>query len=418
MNHFERRDGELYCEDVPLAQIATEVGTPTYVYSKATITRHQKVWLEAWGDVDHRMCFAVKACSNLAILNLLAKGGAGFDIVSGGELARALKAGASPESIVFSGVGKTETELRYALEVGIGCFNVESLAELHMLEAVAASLHKRAPISLRVNPDVDPKTHPYISTGLRRAKFGIPWDEAVAVYDLAKTLPHLDIRGVDCHIGSQLESSAPFVEALDRLLDLVETLAKRGIDIHHVDIGGGLGITYRDEAPPSPSEYVAAVRARLAARGMSHLRILTEPGRVIVGNAGVLLSRVTLKKTNGDARFVVVDAGMNDLIRPALYEAWHDIVPVAAPRSETEVVDVVGPVCETGDFFAQERPLPHLEAGELIAVRTAGAYGMVMASNYNTRPRPAEVLVDGANFHVIRARETFEDLVRGEFIPT
>lgn len=425
MNHFERRDletgelgrGALHCEGVPLERIAREVGTPTYVYSKATVTRHVRVWLDAWGGLDHQMCFAVKACSNLAILALMAKAGAGFDIVSEGELARVLRAGGRADKVVFSGVGKTRHELLAALEAGVGCINVESADELVMIDEVARTAGRKAPVSLRVNPDVDAKTHPYIATGLLRSKFGIAWAEAPALYEAARALPNLEVIGVDCHIGSQLESAKPFVEALDRVLDLVSDLAARGFGIRHIDIGGGLGITYRDETPPSPVEYVNAVRARLEARGMEHLRVLTEPGRVIVGNAGCLLSRVVLTKTNGATRFVVLDAGMNDLIRPALYQAWHAIEPVAAPRSEVEVVDVVGPVCESGDAFAKDRGLPRLVAEDLVILRSAGAYGMVMASNYNSRPRPAEVLVDGDRFHIVRARETLDDLVRGEVIP-
>ncbi|MFO0746129.1 MAG: diaminopimelate decarboxylase [Myxococcota bacterium] len=430
MNHFERHesDGALWCEDVPLAAIAGAVGTPTYVYSRATIERHARVWHEAWSGLDHLGCFAVKACSSLAVLSLLAKAGLGFDIVSAGELQRVLRAGGDPNRVVFSGVGKQADELRMALEVGargIHCFNVESPAELDMLAAVARSVGRRAPVSLRVNPDVDAETHPYIATGLRRSKFGIAWEDAPAVYARAAAMPELAVIGVDCHIGSQLAKSEPFVAALDRLLDLVAHLQAAGIPIDHIDIGGGLGITYREEAPPSPAEYAAAVRARLASSAASAprapdgrpLTIVTEPGRVIVGNAGCLLTRCILTKQNGDARFVVVDAGMNDLLRPALYSAWHAIEPVAAPRAAREVVDVVGPVCETGDFFAKDRELPVVAAGELLAVRSAGAYAFAMASNYNSRPRAAEVLVDGARFDVIRARETFDDLIRGEIIP-
>jgi len=420
MNHFARHgpSGELYCEGVPLERIAAAVGTPTYVYSRATLERHVRVWQDAWSDLDHRMCFAVKACSNLAILALFAKAGAGFDIVSVGELHRVLLAGARPETIVFSGVGKTRHELRAALSAGIGCFNVESVAELEMLDDVARSLGRRAPISLRVNPDVDARTHPYIATGLLRAKFGIAWDDALTAFDIARGLSHLEVIGIDCHIGSQLESSTPFVEALDRVLDLAHELAARGLMIRHIDIGGGLGITYRDETPPTPVEYANAVKARIAARDATHLRVMTEPGRVIVGNAGVLLSRVVLTKQNGPTRFVVLDAGMNDLIRPALYQAWHDIEPVAGPSTDRGVVDVVGPVCESGDFFAKDRELPVLAADELVVLRSAGAYGMAMASNYNSRTRPAEVLVDGDDFHVIRARESLDDLVRLEAIPS
>lgn len=419
MNHFARHgpDGELYCEEVPLARIAAAVGTPTYVYSRATLERHVRVWQDAWSDLDHRMCFAVKACSNIAILALFARAGAGFDIVSEGELHRVLLAGARPETIVFSGVGKTRAELRAALTAGIGCFNVESVAELDMLDEVARALGRTAPVSLRVNPDVDAQTHPYIATGLKRAKFGIAWEDAPAAFDKARALPHIEVIGIDCHIGSQLELATPFVEALDRVLDLARDLAARGLPIRHIDIGGGLGITYREETPPTPVEYAQAIKARMSARDMTHLRVMTEPGRVIVGNAGVLLTRVVLTKQNGGTRFVVLDAGMNDLIRPALYQAWHEIEPVMAPRPERALVDVVGPVCESGDFFAKDRELPALAADELVVLRSAGAYAMAMASNYNSRTRPAEVLVDGAGFHVIRARESLDDLVRLEIIP-
>lgn len=430
MNHFHRdpaSSGELLCEGVPLSLIAAEVGTPTYVYSRATIERHIGVWLESWhglesgdsgqaGDhhVHHRMCFALKSCSNLSILKLFVARGAGFDIVSGGELLRALAAGAAPSTIVFSGVGKTLDELDLALTHGIGCFNVESLAELEMLESRAALLGKRAPVSLRVNPDVDAKTHPYIATGLAKAKFGIAWGDAIMAYERARALPHLEVIGIDCHIGSQLESAAPFVEALDKLLDLTLELRARGFQIRHLDIGGGLGIVYREESPPSPRDYVTAVKRQLKKRAVTDLEIITEPGRVIVGNAAVLLSRVILTKDNGETRFAVLDAGMNDLIRPALYEAYHHIEPVAAPRASRRKVDVVGPVCETGDAFAKGRELPELEAEDLVVLRSAGAYGMVMASNYNSRPRPAEVLVDGDHYTVIRRRETFADLIAHE----
>ena len=416
MNHFHRGpDDALWCEGVPLARIAEAVGTPTYVYSRATIERHVRVFNEAWDGIDHRMCFAVKACSNLAILSLRARLGVGFDLVSEGELRRVLAAGGDPSRIVFSGVGKTERELRFALAHGIACINVESVAELRQLSAIAGELGVKAPISLRVNPDVDAETHPYIATGLRSSKFGIAWDEALEAYREAAASPHLRIVGVDCHIGSQLAKSEPFVAALDRLLALIDELGAEGIAIEHVDIGGGLGIVYRDETPPSPAEYAAAVRVRFLERASTHpLAILTEPGRVIVGNAAVLVMRCTLTKTNGPTRFVVVDAGMNDAIRPALYGAWHTIEPVARPRAELEVVDVVGPVCESSDFLARARELPLVSAGELLALRSAGAYGFSMASNYNSRPRAAEVLVDGERFHVIRRRETFEDLIRGE----
>jgi len=417
VNHFQRgADGHVRCEDVPLEAIALAVGTPVYVYSHATIARHAAVWRDAWEGVDHQACFAVKACSSLAILDIIARAGLGFDIVSAGELRRVLAVGGDPAKVVFSGVGKTLDELRLALEVGIGCFNVESPAELEQLAAVARALGKRAPVSLRVNPDVDAETHPYIATGLKHAKFGIAWDDAPAVYARAAAMPEVLVIGVDCHIGSQLAKTEPFVAALDRLLALVDHLHAAGIPIRQVDIGGGLGITYREEQPPSPIEYATRVKERLRASGHP-LRILTEPGRVLVGNAGCLVTRCLLRKDNGEARFVVVDAGMNDLMRPALYQAWHAIEPVHPPRAEREVVDVVGPVCETGDFLARTRELPVVAAGELVAVRSAGAYGFVMASNYNSRPRAAEVLVDGARWDVIRARETFDDLIRGERVP-
>jgi len=412
VNHFHRGpDGALWAEGVPLADLAAAVGTPAYVYSRATLTRHFQVFDQAWDGIDHLTCFATKACSNLAVLDVLARLGAGFDIVSGGELARIIAAGGDPAKVVFSGVGKTEAELEAALAAGILCFNVESLAELEQLDAVAGRLGVRAPVSFRVNPDVDAKTHPYIATGLKRNKFGIPWGEARAAYARAAALAHVEIVGLDFHIGSQLKETAPIALAMDRALELVDALAADGIILAHLDVGGGLGITYREEAPPSPHEYAQALIARIGAR---NLRVITEPGRVIVGNAGLLLMRCLLTKRNGDTDFVVVDAGMNDAIRPALYDAWHDLEPVAAPRVERRVVDVVGPVCETGDFFARDRDLPELGAGDLIAMRSAGAYGFVMASNYNSRGRAAEVLVDGDAWHVVRARETVEDLLRGE----
>jgi diaminopimelate decarboxylase len=412
VNHFARHaDGRLFCEDVDLAELAEAVGTPAYVYSKATLERHVRVYQEAWRGLEHQMCFAVKACSNLSILKLFASLDCGFDIVSEGELRRVLLAGGSPSRVVFSGVGKTEDELAFALRHHIACFNVESVAELHHLERVAARLGLRARVSLRVNPDVDAETHPYIATGLRTSKFGIPWEDALDAYHLAATLPHLDVIGVACHIGSQLARSEPFVEALDKLLDLVDRLAGLGIPLEHVDIGGGLGITYREEAPPSPEDYAEAIRLALGTRSV---RLFTEPGRVIVGNAGVLLMRCLLTKDNGEARFVVVDAGMNDAIRPALYGAWHAIEPVGKPRSGKVVADVVGPVCETGDFFARARELPPIAEGDLLVMRSAGAYGFSMSSNYNSRPRPPEVLVDGRSWQLIRRRETWDDLWRPE----
>ncbi|PIE15945.1 MAG: diaminopimelate decarboxylase [Proteobacteria bacterium] len=414
MNHFERGpDGALYAEGVPLSDIAEAVGTPTYVYSRATFTRHFTVFDAAWSDIDHLTCFAVKACSNLAVLQLLSRLGAGFDIVSGGELARVLRAGCDPARVVFSGVGKTRAEMAAALEAGILCFNVESAAELDQLGQVAAQVGTPAPVSLRVNPDVDPKTHPYISTGLKRNKFGVPWGDALALYRRAAASPHLDVVGLDFHIGSQLSDTGPLIEAIDRALELVDALATEGIIIRHLDVGGGLGITYKEEAPPSPAEYAATLIDRVGDRALT---VLTEPGRVIAGNAGVLLMRCLLTKVNGEHEFVVVDAGMNDAIRPALYSAWHHIEPVAAPSQERRTVDVVGPVCESGDFFARDRELPTVAEGDLLVLRSAGAYGFVMASTYNSRPRPAEVLVDGQRLHVVRPRETVEELLDGEIL--
>jgi diaminopimelate decarboxylase len=411
MNHFAYRAGRLFAEDVDLERIAQEVGTPCYVYSRATLERHWRAFDDAFAGHDHLICYAVKANSTLAILNLLARLGSGFDIVSVGELERVVAAGGDPAKVVFSGVGKTAAEMRRALQLGIRCFNVESAAELERLNGVAGQMGRRAPVSLRVNPDVDAKTHPYISTGLKDNKFGIDIQSALAVYQQAAGLPHLEIVGVDCHIGSQLSEVRPFVDALDRLLALIDALAQAGIRLKHVDVGGGLGITYRDETPPSPEDYAQAILAPIKARG---LEIILEPGRAIVGNAGVLLTRVEYLKPGETKNFAVVDAAMNDLIRPALYSAWQEIVPVR-PRTmgEERVYDVVGPVCETGDYLGKERAL-RIEAGDLLAVRSAGAYGFSMSSNYNSRPRAAEVMVDGDRFHIIRQRETLTDLWKGE----
>lgn len=414
MDHFQRRDGDLHAEGVSLSAIAEQFGTPAYVYSRATIERHFRVFDDAWEGQDHLVCYAVKASSNLAILSLLARLGAGFDIVSIGELERVLKAGGDPAKVVFSGVGKRRDEIERALQVGILCINVESVAELHMISEVASDLEIPAPVSMRINPDVDAGSHPYISTGLQTNKFGIPWREAREVYVLASGLPSIEVIGLDCHIGSQIDDAAPVVEALDRLLNLVDDLGEHGIRIHHLDVGGGLGITYEDETPPTPASYARSLRERLQGRS---LRVVLEPGRVIMGNAGVMLTRVELVKHNGDKRFVVVDAAMNDLIRPTLYGAYHRIVPVGPPAELVEPVDVVGPICESGDFLAQDRELPRLEASDLVAIRSAGAYGFAMSSNYNSRPRPPEILVDGGSFVVIRDRETLEDLWRGERIP-
>ena len=411
MDHFEYRDGALCAERVPLSAIAAAHGTPTYVYSRATLERHYRAFDEALNGLEHRVCYAVKANSNLAVLQVLARLGAGFDIVSGGELQRVLKAGGDPAKIVFSGVGKTAAEIALALTVGIHCFNVESEAELHRLSALAATHGKRARIAFRVNPDVDAKTHPYISTGLKENKFGVDIAEAERLYQLAATLPGLAIDGVACHIGSQLLEIAPFLDALDRVLALVDRLAARGIVLHHLDVGGGLGVRYDDEAPPSPLEWATALKARLTGR---KLIVMTEPGRAIAGNAGVLLTRVELLKPGAHKNFAIIDAAMNDLIRPSFYDAWHAVLP-AAPRTDVEAKtwDLVGPVCETGDWLARDRELA-LAEGDLLAFRTAGAYGFTMSSNYNSRGRAAEVLVDGDAMHLVRARESFDDLVQNE----
>jgi diaminopimelate decarboxylase len=412
MNFFEQRNGELHAEGVPLSRIAAEFGTPCYVYSLATLRRHFRVFDEAFGSAPHLVCYSVKANSNLALLQSFAREGSGFDIVSGGELFRCLKAGADPRKIVFSGVGKTRDEIAAALDAGILSFNVESSAELDLIDAVGREMGKRAPISIRVNPDVDPKTHPYISTGMKKAKFGIDIRRALEEYERAKEMKGVEIVGVDCHIGSQLTDVTPFSDALARVRALILELRGRGFDIRYLDFGGGLGITYDDEKPPAPKDYAAAVLRD----GLEHLGVtlLLEPGRVIVGNAGILLVRVLYNKDTDTKRFVIVDGAMNDLIRPALYGAFQAIEPVL-PRDRPErVVDVVGPVCESGDFFAKDRAIRELEPGELLAVRSAGAYGFVMASNYNSRPRAPEILVDGDRIHVARERETLDDLIRGE----
>lgn len=420
MDHFEYRSGELHAEDVPLAEIARRHGTPVYVYSRATLTRHFHAFDQALAgrpreSGGHLVCYAVKANSNLAVLQVLAKLGAGFDIVSGGELARVLKAGGDPRKVVFSGVGKTVAEMKQALLAGIGCFNVESEAELTRLNEVAVGMKKRAAIALRVNPDVDPKTHPYISTGLKANKFGVDIAQAERLYALARTLPGLDIAGVACHIGSQLQDLAPFLDALARVLALVDRLAAQGITLAHLDLGGGLGVRYEDEAPPSPADLATAVRDQLAGR---KLKLLLEPGRAIAGNAGVLVTRVEYLKPGAEKSFAVVDAAMNDLLRPALYQGWHAVLPVREAVGERggatrAAYDVVGPVCESGDWLARGRELA-LAPGDLLAIRTAGAYGFTMSSNYNTRPRAAEVMVDGREMHLVRARESIEDLLRGE----
>lgn len=411
MDFFEYRDNALFCEEVPLARIAAEVGTPTYVYSRAAIEQAYLAYANALEGHKGQVCFAVKANSNLAVMNVLARLGAGFDIVSVGELERALKAGGEAGKIVFSGVGKRADEISRALSVGIRCFNIESADELERINDVAVAEGKVAPVSFRINPDVDAHTHPYISTGLKGNKFGVPIEEAPALYARAASLPGIEVIGVDCHIGSQLTELSPFGDALDRLLVLIDQLAADGIQIRHLDLGGGLGVCYSDEVPPTPADYISAVLEKLGDRD---LELMFEPGRSIVANAGVLLTHVEFLKTNGDKNFAIIDGAMNDLIRPSLYSAYQDIIPLTIrEKGEEKVWDLVGPVCESGDFLGKDRKLV-LEAGDLLAVCSAGAYGFAMASNYNSRPRPAEVMVDDNRFTVVRERERLSDLWRGE----
>jgi diaminopimelate decarboxylase len=415
MNHFQRKRGELCCEDVPLAELAEEVGTPAYVYSQATLLRHARVFRSALRGLDALPCFAMKSSGNLALLSLFAKEGYGFDIVSGGELFRALEAGGDPKRIVFSGVGKRADELAAALQAGILQFNCESEEELRQLSQVAAKKRLTASVALRVNPDVDARTHPYIATALASSKFGVPAARVRKAYKLAASLPGLRVTGVACHIGSQIREVKPFVEAAGKMRELVLELRQDGHDIQRLDMGGGLGVPYGDgDDPPSPQEYGEALVRAL--RGLE-VKVLLEPGRLLVANAGVLLSRVLLRKQGHRGRkFVVIDAAMNDLLRPALYQAHHEIEPVGRPRRGSEIVDVVGPVCESADVLAKRRRLPPLHTGDLLVLRTAGAYGMAMASQYNSRPRPAEVLVQGRSWRVVRARESFKDLIRGESV--
>ncbi len=410
MDAFNYRDGELFAEGVALSAIAERFGTPTYVYSRAHIEAQYRSYADALQGVSHLVCFAVKANSNLGVLNLLARLGAGFDIVSGGELERVLAAGGSADRVVFSGVGKTREDMRRALEVGVHCFNVESTDELERLQEVAAEMGLRAPVSLRVNPDVDAGTHPYISTGLKENKFGIAIADAEEVYIRAAQLPNLEVVGVDCHIGSQLTTLEPFLDALDRLLALIDRLGDCGILLRHLDLGGGLGVRYRDEEPPLAGDYIKAIRERVGDRDLA---LVFEPGRYIVANAGVLLTRVEYLKHTEHKDFAIVDAAMNDLIRPALYQAWMDVTAVQPRAGEGRNYDVVGPICETGDFLAKERTL-NLAEGDLLAVQSAGAYGFVMSSNYNTRGRCAEILVDGDQAFEVRRRETVAELFAGE----
>ena len=412
MDYFNYRDnGQLFVEECAVAELAAEYGTPLYVYSRATLERHWNAFDRAAGEVPHLICYAVKANSNLAVLNVLARLGSGFDIVSAGELARVVAAGGDPHKVVFSGVAKTADEMRYALEQEILCFNLESAPELERLNQVAGECGRKARISVRVNPDIDAGTHPYISTGLKENKFGVPIERAVELYRRAATLPNIQVVGIDCHIGSQLTELEPFLEAMDRLLVLIDQLAAEGIHIHHLDVGGGLGVTYSDETPPHPEQYAAALKAKLAGRD---LQLIFEPGRAIVANAGILVTQVEYLKEGEDRHFAIVDAAMNDLIRPSLYGAWMNIIPVdKSLERPVRSYDVVGPVCETGDFLGKDRQLG-LAPDDLLVVRSAGAYGFAMSSNYNTRPRAAEVLVDGGEAHLVRERERVSDLWRLE----
>lgn len=412
MSHFAYRDGILHAEGVPLPRIAAAHGTPCYVYSRSALQARYDEFRQALGGRDALVCYAVKANSNLAILNLFARAGAGFDIVSGGELARVMAAGGDTAKVVFSGVGKTADEMRQALYQGIYCFNVESAPELERLNDIAAEAGKRAPIALRVNPDIDAKTHPYISTGLRGNKFGVAYGEALALYRRARAMPHVEVAGIACHIGSQMLDPTPLAEAAEKILDLAGKLEAEGCKLRHLDLGGGIGIRYRDETPLSIADYLAPILAKLAGR---REKILFEPGRAIVGNAGVLLTRIEHLKHGAEKNFAVVDAAMNDLMRPALYGAWHDILPVRQGAGAAAQYEVVGPLCETGDFLGHARTLA-VEPSDLLAILSAGAYGMVMSSNYNTRPRAAEVIVDGNQIHLVRERERIEQLFAGERI--
>ncbi|PYM34190.1 MAG: diaminopimelate decarboxylase [Candidatus Rokuibacteriota bacterium] len=413
MDPFVYRHSELSCERVSLRALAAATGTPAYVYSKAALLEGYRAYDRAFAEVPHIVCYSVKANSNLAVLGVLGKAGAGADIVSGGELFRALRAGIPTDRIIFSGVGKTPDEMRAALEVGILLFNVESLSELRALDAVARELGVKAPVALRVNPDVNPQTHAYIATGLRTSKFGIPYDQALEAYEEAAGLKGVEVVGADMHIGSQLTKAAPFADAVARIASLVKTLRERAIEIRLVDVGGGLGIRYRAETPPTHQEYATVLLPALRELGVT---VLLEPGRSIVGNAGLLLTRVLYRKDTGEKKFVIIDAAMNDLIRPPLYDAYHEIRPVNEARlgGPVETVDVVGPVCESGDFVAKDRELAQAQEADLLAIMSAGAYGFAMSSNYNTRPRAVEVLVDGDSYTIVRRRETYEDLVAGE----
>ncbi|HEY8157576.1 MAG TPA: diaminopimelate decarboxylase [Methylobacter sp.] len=413
MDYFNYRNDELFAEDVAVQDIVYKYGSPCYIYSRATLERHWNAFDQAFGEQPHLICYAVKANSNIAILNLLARLGSGFDIVSLGELERVITAGGDPKKIVFSGVGKREDEILAALKIGIRCFNIEVSGELDRINRLAGQLGVIAPVSFRVNPDVDAKTHPYISTGLKENKFGIDIQQALTEYRRAAAMPNIDVIGIDCHIGSQLTETKPFLDALNKILDLVAALAAEGIKLHHLDLGGGLGICYKDEQPPEPAEYIQAILARL---GKTDFEILLEPGRAIVGNAGILVTQVEYLKPTDHKNFAIVDAAMNDLVRPSLYKSWQNIIPVNLKSNAAETTwDIVGPVCETGDFLGKERPLKIAE-GDLLAIRSSGAYGFTMSSNYNSRPRLAELIVDGDNLHIIRERETIAQLWAGEHL--
>lgn len=413
MDFFEYKRNRLYCEDIPVSKIVRDVGTPAYIYSLATLRRHFDVFDRAFDDVPHFVCYSVKANSNISIIRVFANMGGGVDIVSGGELYRSLKAGVKPSKIVYSGVGKKDWEIVLSLEKKILMFNVESWDELKNINAIAGRMKVRAPVALRVNPDVDPKTHPYIATGLRQSKFGIDIDESLKLYKRAKKLKNIEIIGIDCHIGSQLTDVAPFVATVEIIAGFVRKLRKAGIDIRYIDIGGGLGITYRNERPPDPAEYAGAILSAISDLGVT---LILEPGRVLTGNAGILVTEVLYTKETKEKNFFIVDAAMNDLQRPSLYGSYHEIVPLARGDRKTTVADVVGPICESGDFLARDREMPILRRGDLLAVFSSGAYGFAMASNYNSRPKAVEVLVDGASYEVIRERETLKDIVRGERI--
>ncbi len=413
MDYFNYKDGVLHAEQVPLPEITDRYGTPCYVYSRATIERHWHAFDKAFANVPHMICYSTKANSNLGVLSIFARLQSGFDIVSGGELERVLKAGGRADHIVFSGVGKSAAEIAAALEAGIRCFNVESAAEMQRIDRIAAQQRKVAPVSIRVNPDVDANTHPYISTGLKENKFGVDREEAIALFRQAREMANVRIEGVDCHIGSQLTEISPFLDALDRVLDLVDELRTLDIEIRHIDLGGGLGIRYDQESPPEPADYAQALAQRLESH---HLELILEPGRAIMGNAGILVTRVEYIKHSAHKNFAIVDAAMNDLLRPALYDAWQKIIPVIEqPQAETARYDIVGPVCETGDFLGKDRELA-LAEDDLLAVRSSGAYGAVMSSNYNSRPRAAEVIVDGDRIHLVRRRESYADLFRLESV--